>query len=225
MGTHIRTLSAEDAHVLARTVVVRKASGGNVHAHTLRWFSHALKQWELQQTELRRNREVKVMIDEFDLSVVYVTAVDGSLPPIKCVSATPEFTKYLSLYELKRLKAMARPKALEWDLENLDDPEWLALRVELLAALRNGADPVAQKRLSELMDASARKRVEEAEKRQRRNRSPTEQEPESESDEPRTEGGDSPLGEAADSEDCSSHSADEDVDDLFDVEQVPRGTE
>ena len=99
------------------------------------------------------------------------------------------------------------------------------VRLQASAGKRKRKRKSKREREDSIAYASARKRVEEAEKRQRRNRSPTEQEPESESDEPRTEGGDSPLGEAADSEDCSSHSADEDVDDLFDVEQVPRGTE
>ncbi len=149
MRIPIRTLSAEDAEVKARTTVSRMVTNGRVECHGLHWYSHALKSWEQKQKEFRRSRRVELRVDELDLGVVFVDVPDRGYGPIKADSTQPEFTKNLSVYELNKLKAELKKKHIVSRIGRLADADALALRIEHFEALDHKNDPVAFRRFSE----------------------------------------------------------------------------
>lgn len=161
MKLPVRTLRAEDAKIMARTVEMRTAVSGRVECHGLIWKSDALLEWELRQREMRKDPKVEVRIDELDLHEVYVEIPDGDDGPFLARSHQPEFTRGLSLFELRRLKKAIQEKELVDRLGRLDDREATRLRQEFYAMLGHGHDPVAQKRLSELQNQMAQLRLQQ----------------------------------------------------------------
>lgn len=152
----IRTLSAEDAEVMIRSAEKRTVTQGCVQAHSLIWRSDALRSWEVEQRAMRRKPEVEVMIDELDLSYVFVRALDGSLAEwIKAHSRTPHYTKDLSLYEHRLLKAELKALDIAERFEQLKDVELTQLRLEYYASLGHADDKVARARRDRLRDALA----------------------------------------------------------------------
>nr|MBV6630089.1 Mu transposase C-terminal domain-containing protein [Oceanococcus sp. HetDA_MAG_MS8] len=149
MRIPIRTLSAEDAEVTARTTVSRIVTNGRVECHGLHWYSHALRSWEQKQKESRRSRRVELRVDELNLGIVYVDVPDRGYGPIKANSTQPEFTENLSLYELNKLKAELKKKHIASRIGRLADTDALALRIEHFEALDHKNDPVAFRRFSE----------------------------------------------------------------------------
>ncbi len=158
MKVAARTLSAQEAEILARTAEVRTASKGLVEVYGLTWRSDALLSWENGQRAMGRDPKVEVRIDELDLHVVFVAAKDGSAGPFRAQSRQPTFTKGLSLFEWNRLKKAVRDKALADRLGRLDDSEAMSLRIEYHEQLGHGDDPTALKRLADLQNEMARLR-------------------------------------------------------------------
>jgi len=155
MSIPVRTLSREDAEILARTTLPRIASNGYVECHDLRWRSDALRTWEIQQRSLGRKPEVTVRIDELDLSVVYVELLDGSQKTLKAISTQQKYTHLLSLYEHKKLKEKMKELRLKDRLSQMADEQAFNLRVEYYAALGRASDPIAYRRLIGLRDQLA----------------------------------------------------------------------
>lgn len=157
----VRTLSAQDAEVLARSVETRTLVGGVVECHGLSWKTNALHDWENTERALGRDPRVEVRIDELDLHVAYIDSPTGG-GAIKADSRQPEFTRNLSLFELNRLKKVVKDKALAERIGRMSDREALNLRIAWYAQLGHGDDPVAQKRLSDLQDQLAKLRLQRA---------------------------------------------------------------
>ncbi len=148
MKVPVRTLSAQDAEAMARTVIKRTASNGRVEYLGQSWYSHALKGWEVKQKAVHKPREVNVRVDELDLSVVYIEIPDRVFGLIKAESTQPEFTNQLSVYELKKLKEASKQKDTISRIGRLSDRDALALRIQYLDELGHKADRAAKRRLS-----------------------------------------------------------------------------
>ena len=155
MSIPVRTLSPQEAEILARTVVTGLVSNGCVERYGLRWRSDALRTWEVEQRGLGRKPEVTIRIDELDLSVVYVELLDNSRKTLRATSTQPKYTRYLSLFEHRRLKAAMRKQAIRDRLVLMQDEEAFALRIQFYAALGRADDPVAYRRLVEVRDRLA----------------------------------------------------------------------
>lgn len=155
MKVPIRTLSPQDAEILARTTENGVVSNGCVERHGLRWRSDALRTWEVSQRSLGRKPEVSIRIDELDLSVVYVEFDDVSRQLIKATSTQPLYTHRLSLYEHKKLKEELKKRELKDRLVQMKDDEAFQLRIQYHAALGHADDPVAYRRLVGLRDQLA----------------------------------------------------------------------
>jgi putative transposase len=151
----VRTLPPKDAEILARTVVTRSVSNGCVECYGLRWRSDALRTWQIEQIGLGRKPEVSVRIDELDLSVVYVELLDNTRKTLRATSTQPKYTRHLSLFEHRRLKAALRERNLRDRLVHMQDEEAFALRLEFYAALGRADDPIAYRRLVEVRDRLA----------------------------------------------------------------------
>jgi len=161
VSIHVRTLSPQDAEILARTVRTGTVSGGCVECFDLRWRSDALRTWEVQQRALGRRPTVSIRIDELDLSVVYVESLveNDERRHFRAISTQPQYTANLSLFEHKRLKALIKQKGLHDRLIRMADERAFNLRLEYHAALGHADDPVAYRRLVALRDQLAALRV------------------------------------------------------------------
>ncbi len=155
MSIPVRTLSPQDAEIMARTTKTGVVSGGCVEWHGLRWRSDAMRTWEVEQRSLGRKPEVSVRIDELDLSIAYVDTLQGERRTYRATSTQPAYTKHLSLFEHRRLKAVLKEKDIKDRLVRMSDEEAFNLRVEYHAALGRADDPVAYRRLVGLRDALA----------------------------------------------------------------------
>lgn len=154
-----RRLSAQEAEYLARTCLTRTAVKGRIECFGLSYKSDALLEWEVRQRTMNLEPKVEVRVDELDLGHVYVASLDGSAGPFKAVSRQPHFTAGLSIYELNRLKALLKDKALADRLGRLEDDAAMRLRIEFHKGIGHGDDPVALKRLSSLQNEMARLRL------------------------------------------------------------------
>ena len=164
MKLPIRTLSAQDAEILARTIKTGVASNGCVECIGLRWRSDALRTWELHQRGLGRRPVVSVRIDELDLSVVFVESLveHDERRIFRAISTQPKYTANLSLYEHSRLKAETKKQGIKDRLVRMTDNQAFHLRVEYHAALGRASDPVAYRRLVALRDQLAALRIDPA---------------------------------------------------------------
>ncbi|WP_148044695.1 hypothetical protein [Stagnimonas aquatica] len=163
MKVPIRTLSAKDAEILARSSVSAVVSKGYVERHGLRWRSHALREWELRRRNRNQSRAVELLIDELDLTVVYVVLpAEEGIPSVKlrAESTQPMYTQYLSLYEHQKLKAVLKEKHLQCRLERMADTELYRLRLEYYALLGRQEDPISARRLEKIRDELAARRNE-----------------------------------------------------------------
>lgn len=161
MKIPVRTLSAQDAEILARTVASGIVHNGCVERHDLRWRSDALRTWELDQRSLGRKPEVTIRIDELDLSVVYVELLDGTRKIIKAMSTHPKYTQALSLYEHRKLKQKMREQRLRDRLVQMEDDKAFDLRIAYYAELGHADDPIAYRRLVGLRDQLAALRIQD----------------------------------------------------------------
>lgn len=162
MKVPVRTLQPRDVEILARSSVTATASKGYVERHGLRWRSDTLLEWELRQRNLRRGRKVELLIDELDLSTVFVLLPsEGGHPQIKlrAVSTKPEYAKNLSLFEHQRLKVVLREKHLVCRLERMADRDLCEMRQEYFALLGRQSDPISARRLEKLRDQLAERRL------------------------------------------------------------------
>ena len=155
MKVPIRTLTQKDAEIMARASVNATVSKGYVERHGLRWTSHALVEWERRQRNLVRPRDVEVLIDELDLSSVYVVlpSEDGKQPvTLRALSTQPRYTQDLSLYEHEKVKASLKLENLKSRLVRMEDPTLYAMRIKYYALLGRQDDPVSARRLEKLRD-------------------------------------------------------------------------
>lgn len=162
MKVPIRTLTKRDVEVLARASVTATVSKGYVERHGLRWYSHALKEWELRRRNLLASRDVELLIDELDLSAVFVILPSEDGRPqtqIKAMSTKPSYTQQLSLFEHQKLKAELKRAHEQCRLERLSDQELYQMRQEYYALLGRKDDPVSKRRLEKLRDELAAKRL------------------------------------------------------------------
>ncbi len=155
MSIAIRTLSAQDAEMLARTIVTGVVSNGCVQRYDLRWRSDALRAWEVSQRALGKKPEVQIRIDELNLAVVYVEPLDGSTPIVRAISTLPTYTHSLSLYEHRKLKDKMKELRLRDRIVEMGDEQAFNLRIEYYATLGRANDPVAYRRLVGLRDRLA----------------------------------------------------------------------
>ena len=155
MSIAIRTLSPQDAEMLARTIEIGVVSKGRVERHGLRWSSDALRTWEVSQRALGKKPEVQIRIDELDLSVVYVEPLDGSNPTVRATSMLPKYTENLSLYEHRKLKEKLKELQIRDRMADMGDEQAFNLRIEYYATLGRANDPVAYRRLVGLRDQLA----------------------------------------------------------------------
>lgn len=162
MSIPVRTLSPQDAEIMARTTKTGMVSSGCVECHGLRWRSDALRTWEIEQRSLGRKPEVSIRIDELDLSIVYVDALHGERRTYRATSTQPMYTKRLSLFEHGRLKAVLKKKDINDRLVRMSDEQAFNLRIEYHAMLGHADDPIAYRRLVELRDALAALRAQDS---------------------------------------------------------------
>lgn len=160
MSVVVRTLSPQDAEMLARTIVTGVVSNGCVERHDLRWRSDALRSWEVSQRGLGKKPEVRIRIDELDLAVVYVEPLDGSGQIVRAISTLPKYTQALSLYEHRKVKEKMKADRLRDRIVQMGDERAFNLRIEYYATLGRANDPVAYRRLVGLRDQLAALRVE-----------------------------------------------------------------
>lgn len=155
MSVVVRTLSPQDADMLARTIVTGVVSNGRVERYDLRWNSDALRAWEVSQRALGKKPEVQIRIDELNLSVVYVTSLDGSNLTVRATSMLPKYTENLSLYEHRKLKEKLKELQIRDRMADMGDERAFNLRIEYYATLGRASDPVAYRRLVGLRDQLA----------------------------------------------------------------------
>lgn len=160
MRVVVRTLSPQDAEMLARTIVTGVVSNGCVERHDLRWRSDALRSWEISQRGLGKKPEVRIRIDELNLAVVYVEPLDGSGQIVRAISTLPKYTHALSLYEHRKVKEKMKADRLRDRIVQMGDEHAFNLRIEYYATLGRANDPVAYRRLVGLRDQLAALRVE-----------------------------------------------------------------
>lgn len=161
MRIPIRTLSQRDVDILARCSFTSTISKGYVEQHGLRWTSPSLREWELRQRNLKRSRKVEVLIDELDLSEVFVVLPAENGNPqakLRAISTQPLYTEHLSLYEHEKLKSAIKAEHLKSRLSRLQDSELYRLRTEYYALLGRQKDPIAARRLEKLRDQLAERR-------------------------------------------------------------------
>lgn len=151
----VLTLSKRDAEILARSIESGTASNGRVERHGLQWRSDALRTWELAERRQGRKPAVNIRIDELNLSLVYVETLEGKRQVFRAVSTQPQYTRDLSLYEHRLLKAELRKLNTKDRLVRMSDVEAFKLRVEYYASLGRANDPVAYRRLVNLRDQLA----------------------------------------------------------------------
>lgn len=162
MKVPVRTLLKRDVEVLARDSVTATVSKGYVERHGLRWYSHALREWELRRHNLRASREVELLIDELDLSAVFVVLPsEGGNPDtkIKAASTKPTYTQQLSLYEHQKLKEKLKLAHQQCRLERIADEELYRMRQEYYVLLGRQGDPISKRRLEKLRDELTAKRA------------------------------------------------------------------
>lgn len=146
----IRTLSPRDAEIMGRSLQTGIVSNGCVQLEELHWRSDALRTWELAQRAMGRKPEVTFRIDELDLAVVYVDVSEPARQSFRATSRKPMYTRRLSLFEHRRMKAIIRKKKIADRLSRMEDAVLFRLRLEFHALLGRAHDPVARRRLSEL---------------------------------------------------------------------------
>lgn len=162
MKVPIRTLSQRDVEILARNTIVATVTKGYVEHHGLRWSSPSLHEWMLRQQQNHRSRKVEVLIDELDLSVVFIVLPAEAGRPeskIRARSTQPQYTTNLSLYEHEKLKAAIKAKHQHSRLVRMADSELLRLRTEYYALLGRQGDPISARRLEKLRDQLAERRL------------------------------------------------------------------
>lgn len=151
----VLTLSERDAEILARSIESGTASNGRVERHGLQWRSDALRTWELIERRQGRKPAVNIRIDELNLSLVYVETLEDTRQVFRAVSTQPLYTRNLSLYEHRLLKAELRKLNTKDRLVRMSDVEAFKLRIEYYASLGRANDPVAYRRLVNLRDQLA----------------------------------------------------------------------
>lgn len=144
MSTIIETISKDAADLYARTVLERTVSNGRVEAYGLKWFSPALRLYELNRRGLGQSATVEVLIDEFDLSNIRVM-LPNSTDAIRPPSTQPEYVAGLSLYEHQKIREHLRETAAGERLAKMES-------VELVEQRR-----IFRKLLEELGDKAARR--------------------------------------------------------------------
>ncbi len=147
MNNLIRTLTADDAEHFARNVHSRRVRGGRVRVDNIKWFSQALRTWELEQRSLYKSPNVDVYINELDLEFAYVTPRGQPSPRFKAESTLPEYSKGLSLYEDERLREVIHRSRLEHKLDLESDQEMCQALREFRMALARCTDKRSLKTL------------------------------------------------------------------------------
>lgn len=148
----VRFLSREEAEILLRASQEGVASSGRVECHGLTWKSDALRTWEQQQRALGRKPRVRILIDELDLSVVFVETLEGDKLTLRALSTKPLYTQALSYFEHRKLKEILKKKQIEDRLKDMEDEQAFTLRIEYYAQLGRAKDPIAFKKMVALRD-------------------------------------------------------------------------
>ncbi len=138
----------------------RTLTKGVVEAYGQQWKCPALTTWEQAKRRLGQDRKVIVRIDELDLSEVYIATNDDPTHSHKALSRKPDYTRNLSLYEHKLIKAFTKTKRVKARMERMTDKELYRLRLEYKASLGHGDDKIARRKLERLRDYEVQSRLE-----------------------------------------------------------------
>lgn len=142
-------LTDVDVDVLARTPYQVKINRGRVRVEKLEFYSHALKKLEGEH-----KGAVTVLLNELDLSYVYVQDPYEKGNLIQADSVDPEYTKGLTLSEHKEVQAL-KIKMAESDLRALGKNADLLARWQLMQMIQKDSK-VARKKIAKLTNGAGR---------------------------------------------------------------------
>lgn len=143
-------LTKTDVDVLARTPYQVKINRGRVRVEKLEFYSHALKKLEAD-----RKGSVTVLLNELDLSYVYVQDPYEKGNLIQADSVDPEYTKGLTLSEHNEAQALKK-KMAESDLRALGKNANLLARYQLMQMIQKDSK-VARKKIAKLTNGAGRR--------------------------------------------------------------------
>lgn len=121
--TYIKGISEDEADMLCRIPYSRMVNGGRVLYDYLHYYSHALKTYEI-----KGNDQVIVMVNESDLSYVYVELADSTV--IKAYSIQPDYTNKLTQQEHEAVKLIKKKLKLD-DLQKYPPEANVFARIKL----------------------------------------------------------------------------------------------
>ncbi|MHA3060759.1 transposase [Acinetobacter sp. ANC 4636] len=121
--TYIKGVTDYEADMLCRIPYSRTLNGGRILYNYLYYYSHALKTYEIKGID-----QVIVLVDESDLSYVYVHLPDSTI--IKANSTQPDYTNKLTLQEHEAAKLIKKKLKLD-DMENFPSEVNVFARIKL----------------------------------------------------------------------------------------------
>lgn len=142
-------LSDVDVDVLARTPYQVKINRGRVRVETLEFYSHALKKLEGEH-----KGSVTVLLNELDMSYVYVQDPYEKGNLIQADSVEPEYTDGLTLSEHKEAQILKK-KMSEEDLRALGKNANLLARYQLMQMIQKDSK-VARRKIAKLTNGKGR---------------------------------------------------------------------
>lgn len=143
-------LTETDVDVLARTPYQVRINRGRVRVEKLEFYSHALKTLEAEH-----KGSVTVLLNELDLSYVYVQDPYEKGNLIKAESIDPEYTKGLTLSEHIEVQKQ-KEKIAESDLRALGKNANLLARYQLMQMIQKDSK-VARKKIAKLTNGAGRR--------------------------------------------------------------------
>ncbi len=143
-------LTPTDVDVLARTPYQVKINRGRVRVEKLEFCSQALKKLEAEH-----KGSVTVLLNELDLSYVYVQDPYEKGNFIQADSVDPEYTKGLTLSEHKEVQVLKMKMAKE-DLDALGKNANLLARWQLMQMVQKDSK-AARKKIAKLTNGAGRK--------------------------------------------------------------------
>ncbi|MHB1115581.1 transposase family protein [Sideroxydans sp.] len=142
-------LTDDDVDALARTPYQVKINRGRVRVEKLEYCSHSLRTLESEH-----KGSVTVLLNELDMSYVYVQDPYKSKNLIKADSVEPDYTDGLTLFEHKEAQTLKK-KMAEEDLKSLGKNASLLARYQLMEMIQKDSK-VARKKIAKLTNGSGR---------------------------------------------------------------------
>ncbi|MDF8291843.1 hypothetical protein P4Y47_05585 [Acinetobacter baumannii] len=122
-------ITHDEADILCRTLYLRDINNGRVLFEYIYYYSHALKTHELKGV-----KQAKILVDESDLSYVYVLINNDIC--IKAESTQKEYTDCLSLSEHKAVREIKNKLKLN-DLEEYPEKNNIYSRIKLRQLIKS----------------------------------------------------------------------------------------